>query len=186
MEVSGAAVRDVLLPLVTEHKLANTPGGMCEDGTSSNHKLDWELTPEGAAEGAAAEDAAAEDGAENEQTRRAIVAREDARMVQEGGETAATAAAVEEAQRWQALDTQARDEALERLKQTPSSIWRRGLRVWGFMGGPVTVHGHDKLLELFTSKTRVIARYVYIPTRSLYRRAALYKRLYRKLMYIAV
>ena len=91
-------MRDVLLPLVLEHKLADVPGGICEDGTSCNHKLDWELAPEDAAEGAEAED-----DTESERARRAIVAREDARIVQQGGETAATTAAVEESQRWQAL-----------------------------------------------------------------------------------
>ena len=32
MEVSEAAVSDVLVPLLLEHELRETPGGICEDG----------------------------------------------------------------------------------------------------------------------------------------------------------
>ena len=43
MAVGEAAVRDVLLPLLIEHGLHGIPGGVCEDGTSCNKRLEWEL-----------------------------------------------------------------------------------------------------------------------------------------------
>ena len=94
LEVGEAAVRDVLVPLLVEHGLFETPGGICEDATSCNRKLDWELVeppPKPV-------DADGQEAAADAAHRRSIIARDDARQVQHGGLTAATTAATLEAE----------------------------------------------------------------------------------------
>ena len=136
MEVSLAAVRDILVPLVTEHKLFEYPGGCCEDGTTANRKLDWELEPQ------------------------------SQQQVDANGNEAATNAAPERPALEAEADADdvAREEALARLGEMPAHLWRRGLKVWGLSGGPVVVYSKQQLLALFDGKTRAIARYVYVYT----------------------
>ena len=155
LEVGIAAVSEVLVPLLTEHDLLDVPGGCCEDGTSANRKLDWELMDEPAA----CENEVNAETLADDESRRAIIARDDARMVQQGGDTAATTAALQHIE-----EDRARDEALDRLGEMPTAMWRRGLKIWGFDGGPVVVRSQAELLALFENRKRNIARYVYVYT----------------------
>ena len=150
LAVGEAAVRDVLLPLLVDHGVREIPGGICEDGTSCNRKLDWER----AQESSEPEVAAAE--VENEASRRAILAREDARQAQAGGGARGASAELGEA-----VDERREFAPAEHVSE---ATWRRGIKIWGMVDGPFTVHSLAELRALFTSKTKVIARYVYTYT----------------------
>ena len=150
LAVGEAAVRDVLLPLMVEHGGHEIPGGICEDGTSCNRKLDWERVQESSdPEVAGAE-------VENEASRRAILAREDARQAQAGARDATA-----ERGEVEAADVRCEFAPAEHVSE---ATWRRGIKIWGMVGGPVTVHSLAELQALFASKTKAIARYVYTYT----------------------
>ena len=118
MEVGEAAVRDVLVPLLVEHDVRDTPGGICEDGTTCCLRLDWERAevpaePEGGGGGG-------------------------------GGDAGHSEFAAAE--------------------HVSEATWRRGVKIWGLVGGPVMIHSLVELQELFASKTKQMARYVYTYT----------------------
>lgn len=149
LEVGEAAVADVLVPLLFEHDLHKTPGGICEDGTTANRKLDWERV-----DSIDERVDPMDDVPEDETYRQGILARDRAREevllrehAEAGGadfETVATA-----------LDVSA-------------ATWRKGLRIWGLVSGTgkgyIVVHSLTELLNAFKSKRMVVARYVYIYT----------------------
>eukprot|EP00966_Prymnesium_polylepis_P070697 1642870-Prymnesium_polylepis.1 len=47
--------------------------------------------------------------------------------------------------------------APELAQGVSATTWRKGIRVWGLVDGPDVVHSLDDLLQLFESKTRVVA-----------------------------
>lgn len=49
-------------------------------------------------------------------------------------------------------------------EQVSQATWKRGIKVWGLIGGPFLVHSLQELLELFESKKHAVARYVYTYT----------------------
>ena len=162
LEVGEAAVAEVLVPLLFDHSLHETPGGISEDGTTANRHLDWERVEPTAelaepvaepAEPAAA--AAIELDAAGEFThRQGILSRERARDELRLREHAEAGSA----------DFESVVTALD----VSVATWRKGLRIWGLVSGTgkgyIVVYSLAELLEVFSSKTKVVARYVYVYT----------------------
>jgi hypothetical protein len=116
LEVGVEAVAEVLVPLLFEQGLHETPGGICEDGTTCNRKLDWERTPEPADSGTFDLDAAAE-----ATHRQGIMDRD----------RASDAARLHEHADARSIDFECVATALD----LSTATWRKGLRVWGLVKG---------------------------------------------------